>query len=202
MEGVGSPRRPATEDEARAMASGLRLRILRLCRDGALTNKEIAARLGKDPATVLYHVRRLVNTGFLVAEPVRRGTRGSRERPYRATGKSWILEVVDDRARRMQGAAVFDASVAEAREADLGRALLTRLGLRLTPDDRAELSRRMFELLDEFVQRDPAPDAETWAMFVMLHPETRTVADAGPDAGPAETAMPSETSRDTIEDDD
>ena len=33
-------------------------------------------------------MRRLVDTGFLAALPVRRGTRGAREIPYEATGKS------------------------------------------------------------------------------------------------------------------
>ncbi len=92
----GGERRPATEAEARALASVTRLRILRLCLSDALTNKEIAARLGRNPATVLHHVRTLVDTGFLVADPARRGTRGSREVPYRATGKSWLMDV-DDR---------------------------------------------------------------------------------------------------------
>ena len=62
-------RRPATEAEAKALASPLRLRILRLCLDQALTNKQLAGRLGRDPGTVLHHVRTLVATGFL-AEPV------------------------------------------------------------------------------------------------------------------------------------
>ena len=62
-------RRPASEDEARALASTLRMRILRLCLDVSLTNKEIAARLDRDPASVLHHVRTLVRTGFLAAEP-------------------------------------------------------------------------------------------------------------------------------------
>ena len=77
------------------MASPLRLRILRLCLDAPLTNKQIAAALGRDPASVLYHVRRLVRTGFLAPEQERRGSRGAREVPYRATGKSWTLDVVD-----------------------------------------------------------------------------------------------------------
>ena len=45
-------RRPATEREARALASSLRLRILRLCLDRPLTNKEIAARLAVSVKTV------------------------------------------------------------------------------------------------------------------------------------------------------
>src|SRR3954447_21929882 len=78
-----------SDADARALASTLRLRILRLCLDEPMTNREIAARLDKNPATVLHHVRTLADRGFLAAEPARRGTRGAREVPYRATGKSW-----------------------------------------------------------------------------------------------------------------
>src|SRR5262245_44839912 len=53
----GAPRRSATEAEARALASAVRLRIMRLCLDRPLTNKEIAERLGVNPATTLHHVR-------------------------------------------------------------------------------------------------------------------------------------------------
>jgi len=52
------------------------MRILRLCLDDALTNKEIAQRLQRDPASVLHHVRTLVDTGFLEALPARRGRAG------------------------------------------------------------------------------------------------------------------------------
>ncbi|MDT4934612.1 MAG: hypothetical protein QOK11_2504, partial [Pseudonocardiales bacterium] len=40
-------RRPATDDEARALASALRLRILRVCLGEAHTNKEIAQAVGR-----------------------------------------------------------------------------------------------------------------------------------------------------------
>src|SRR2546421_3743811 len=89
-------RREATPDEARALANPLRLRILRLCLDEALTNKEIADGLGRDPGAVLHHVRMLVDTGFLRVEPVRTGHRGALEKPYRATGKSWEVSVEDE----------------------------------------------------------------------------------------------------------
>ncbi len=80
-------RREATPAEFKAMAHPLRLRILRLCLHDALTNKEIADRLGQDPATTLHHVRTLCATGFLSAEPPRTGKRGALEKPYRATRK-------------------------------------------------------------------------------------------------------------------
>ncbi len=53
------------------------------------TNKELAALLDVNPGTMLHHVRTLVQTGFLAAEPDRSGAQGAREVPYRATGLSW-----------------------------------------------------------------------------------------------------------------
>ena len=35
----------------------MRIRILRMCLDEPLTNAQIAGRLGRDPASVLHHVR-------------------------------------------------------------------------------------------------------------------------------------------------
>ena len=74
---------------SRALSSPLRLRVLRLCAFEARTNKELAELLGVNPGTMLHHVRTLVQTGFLAAQPDRAGTQGAREVPYRATGLSW-----------------------------------------------------------------------------------------------------------------
>src|SRR4029453_1203584 len=86
-------RRAPTAAEAKALAHPLRMRILRLCLDQALTNKQLAEGLDKDPGTVLHHVRTLVKTGFLVPDEVRQGPKGALEKPYRATGKSWTLSL-------------------------------------------------------------------------------------------------------------
>src|SRR4051812_42813834 len=85
-------RRPAHPAEAKAVAPPLRLRILRITLHEPHTNKEIAEALDLTPASVLHHVRTLVDTGFLIEQPRRRGRRGSRERPYLASGKSWYLD--------------------------------------------------------------------------------------------------------------
>jgi DNA-binding transcriptional ArsR family regulator len=174
---MDSPRRAATDDEARAMASATRLRILRLCLDEPLTNKQIAQRLGRDPASVLYHVRRLVRTGFLVPEPERRGARGAREVPYRATGKSWVLHVVDPALDRAGTAAVFEAFLADVRDVGVDQLSPIRLALRLTPQARAEFGRRVIEVLEEY-RRSPDPDGEPWSVFVALHPDRRGPAPA------------------------
>jgi len=162
-------RRPATDAEARALASAVRIRILRLCLDEALTNKEIAARLGRNPASVLHHVRTLVDTGFLVADEVRRGTRGAREVPYRATGKSWLMDLGARPApARDPLLAAFLAEVAAVGEQRLSS---SRLGLRLGAPDLDEFRRRVQELLDEYAARPADPDGEKWSVYLGMHPE-------------------------------
>ena len=101
-------RRPADEAEAKAIASPLRLRILRITLHEPHTNKEIAEALGSNPASVLHHVRTLVDTGFLIEQSVRRGPRGSRERPYLASGKSWYVDTGEVDMDRRTGPAPRD----------------------------------------------------------------------------------------------
>jgi DNA-binding transcriptional ArsR family regulator len=168
-------RRPATEAEARALASGLRLQLLRLTLDRALTNKEIAERLGRPPASVLHHVRTLVDGGFLVAEEVRRGARGARERPYRATGKSWYLESPTGVP------AMVEAFLAESARVPAEDVRMSRLGLRLTDEELEELQQRLLALLEEF--RDRGSTGAPWSVFVAMHPDLGR--DGDEPAGPA-----------------
>jgi len=165
-------RRPATEAEAKALASTIRLRILRLCLDRALTNKEIAARLGANPATTLHHVRTLVSTGFLAPQEERRGTRNSREVPYLATGKSWTLSVRETGVTGGQQAMV-GAFLEELGLLDMDTDLInmSRLGLRLTEEEHTELNLRLATLLAEYADRPPSPDGHAYSVFVVLHPD-------------------------------
>jgi predicted ArsR family transcriptional regulator len=169
MPPVRGERRPATDAEARALASTVRLRILRLCLSEALTNRELALRLGRNPATVLHHVRTLVDTGFLEAQPARRGTRGSREVPYRATGKSGLMDRGDrPPPPRDPLLAAFLEEVAAVGERRLESG---RLGLRLSPERLAEFRARLDALLDEYARRPADPDGEKWSVYVGMHPE-------------------------------
>ena len=166
---IRGEKRRATDAEYRAIASPLRLRILRLCASESLTNQDIAARLGRNPATVLHHVRTLVDTGFLQALPVRRGTRGSREVPYRATGKSWLMDV-DDRPPPAHDPmlAAFLEEVGEVGERHLQS---SRLGLQLPAEDLEEFRQRLHGLLDEYARRPRDPGGERWSLYLGMHPE-------------------------------
>jgi DNA-binding transcriptional ArsR family regulator len=159
-------RRPATRAEARALAHPLRLRIIRLCLDEALTNRVLADRLGEQPATVLYHVRTLVKTGFVVAEAERRGRRGAREIPYRSTRKSWGLSLPPDLAGNV---AVIDAARAEIMESGPDAVLqLVRLGIRLRPERLEEIDRRLGEVINEALAEDD-PEGEPIGILLAVH---------------------------------
>lgn len=163
-------RRNATEAEASALASGIRLRIIRLTASEALTNKELAGRLGRDPATTLHHVRKLVETGFLEPQPPRRGRRGAKEVPYLSTGLSWTLLYRGAPCYREVAQAALEAYLAEISEVDLGQLSQRRLVVRLGDEEREEFEQRVGELLDEFQARPAKTGGDSVAIYVATYP--------------------------------
>ncbi len=171
-------RRAASLVESRALAHPLRLRMLRLCKDAALTNKELAMALGQRPATVLHHVRTLVATGLLAEEPWRPGSRGATEKPYRSTGKSWRLDVGESGAAGAIHRAMFEAVSAEVDEAGPEAIVESaRMAMRLRPDQMADLLSRIRDLIADYGLIHE-PDGEPLAMLVVLH--RRPAAPAAP----------------------
>lgn len=142
--------------QAKAAAHPLRLRILRLCGQQPMTNKQLADRLDTLPGTTLYHIRLLVEAGFLEPIEVRTGVSGALERPYRSTGLSWWLSNEShmdlDPARRM---APIEAFEQELREAGPGSVrTFSRFALHLSRDEIRELDRRIVAILDEYAASD------------------------------------------------
>ena len=163
-------RRKATEAEASALASGIRLRIIRLTYAEAMTNKEIAERLGRDPATTLHHVRKLVATGFLAPQPPRKGRRGAKEIPYLSTGLSWQLStggVLPDGSTKQ---AMLEAYLAEVAELGQGELDQTRLVIQVDAAGREEFRERLESLLLEFSARPRVPGGERTAIYVATYP--------------------------------
>lgn len=169
MQSRTPPRRLATRAEAAALGSAVRLRIIRLTYHRALTNKELAERLEKDPATTLHHVRKLVDTGFLAALPPRRGTRGSREIPYRSTGLSWRLDPGSPRDAAVNEA-MLEAFLGELGASGVERLEQSRLILQLGDREQREFVDRLHALLDEFAAREPDLAAARRAVYVANYP--------------------------------
>jgi DNA-binding transcriptional ArsR family regulator len=148
-------RRPATVKEVKALGHPLRLRILRLCGERDLTNKQLAERLDRDPGTVLYHVRQLVDAGLLEPTEVRAGDSGALEKPYRSTGRSWWLDGPLNNSDPEVRLAPLEAFAAELTEAGPESVqTYERFTLHLSPDELIELDRRIVAILDEYIETD------------------------------------------------
>ena len=141
-----------------------------MCLDTPQTNAQLAERLGRPPASVLHHVRTLVDTGFLAALPAERGPRGSRPRPYLATGKSWTLDGRED-VGPMVTALVDALQQVAGQEHGPAETTMSRLGLRLDEGEQAELRARLVSLVQEYADRPPTPGGRPWSLFLALHPD-------------------------------
>ncbi|MDP9848626.1 ArsR/SmtB family transcription factor [Streptosporangium lutulentum] len=164
-------RRTATVREAKALAHPLRLRILRLCAQQELTNKQLADRLGSEPGTIFYHVRQLVDAGFLRQAPVRTGDSGALEKPYRSTGRSWWLDDPLSGEGPEAAFAPIEAFQDELREAGPGSVKTSaRFMLHLSPEDVVALDRRILAIIDEYLEtEDQRLDQPVHGGIVILH---------------------------------
>lgn len=157
-------RRAPTAAEARALAHPTRLRILFACRDRSLTNKELALELGTTPGTIHYHLRPLVEEGFLVAEASRPGPRGSREQPYRSSGKSWEVGGTAETSTALREVGAQELLQASADDV----VALTRLGVTLPSDELDALLAAIDRLLEEAKTASRDDDASLPAVTILL----------------------------------
>ena len=103
--------------------------------------------------------------GPLAAQPERTGAQGAREVPYRATGLSW-------RTSMPGGSRVLVETFLQQIEGVADEELdTTWLGLKLNAEHKEELQHRLYELAQEFKERGPDPDGETYSLFVAFHPD-------------------------------
>ena len=168
--GLSTELADVTEVEASALASGIRLRIIRLTYADALTNKELAERLGRDPATILHHVRKLVDVGFLAPQPPRRGKRGAKEIPYLSTGLSWTLITEGSDEHASISEAMLEAYLGEIAEVPVDHLHQARLVIQVHPADRLEFEQRLDDLLEEFKAKSSKDGGERRAIYIATYP--------------------------------
>jgi len=155
----------------RAYAHPVRMRLIGLlCTEGPLTATRAADLLGESSGTCSFHLRQLAKYGLV--EEAEGGT--GREKPWRATTTSTAWDTTGDSTPEMAAAtSLLSTVVAEQYFEQLARWLeaspgepaewqrAAMLGDRLlyvTPAELEELSGRMREMLDEYVERDLRPE--------------------------------------------
>jgi predicted ArsR family transcriptional regulator len=155
----------------RAYAHPVRMRLMGLLRtEGPLTATRAADLLGESSGTCSFHLRQLAKYGLV--EEAEGGT--GREKPWRATTTSTAWDTTGDSTPEMAAAtSLLSTVVAEQYFEQLVRWLEARAGepaewqraamlgdrlLYVTPAELEELSGRMREMLDQYVERDLRPE--------------------------------------------
>lgn len=152
--------------KARALSSPIRWRILRLCLHQPRTNQELADLLGVNPGSMLHHTRTLVATGFLRADAPRRGARGAREVPYRATGLTWLNSEAP-----LVGPVLVETFLQEIQGVQPEDLHITRLGIRFAPEKRDELLTRLYDVVKEYAVNPSDEGGEPWSIMIAVHPD-------------------------------
>lgn len=169
-----------TSEQIKAVASPLRLRILRLCHEREWTNQELAQRLDRDPSTILHHLRILESAGFIEAVGIRQGNRGAYEKPYRSTGLTWQLSFDVPPEGEPPMLAAFRQELAEAGNQSIAQ--LTRFHLHLDDAALASFIERFLDLIEDYRDDDTTrrdQGAPGYGGLVALHQLAATQARPG-----------------------
>lgn len=178
--------------QLRAIASPERLRILHLFAAGEpLSVKEMAERLGEPHGRVHYHVRRLVETGFL-QEVGRREVKGISERFYYVTAGGFEASPVlaglpgESSVRRSAGRALVE-TVRQFVEGALERRHALSMGFQegyLTQEEAANVRGALERLLEPY--HTPRPGTLHVRFLLLTAWPREPAAPEGKEAGPPE----------------
>jgi hypothetical protein len=170
---AGGPRsvKRITDPKAlRALAHPIRMSLIGLLRtEGPLTATRAAELLGANSATTSFHLRQLAKYGMAEEAPGGQG----RERPWQATTMSTDVPDYPDDPELAAAGGMFRVVVAERyfewlrrwldqRPAEAGEwqqaDVFGDLLLYLTPEELADLGRKMRDVCDEYIDRTAQPE--------------------------------------------
>jgi len=153
-------------EQLKALGHPLRLRVLEMLgeREEALSNRELAQRLGVDPGHLHFHVRMLLRAELIQQVPTARG----REKPYRAAARTLKVapELVSAGASNLHLAVIDDLQRAQSEHGAEGRFRFVRVSVRVS-------SEKAFEMLSELVpQLEELEDEneEQLVITAIMHP--------------------------------
>lgn len=153
-------------DQLKALGHPLRLRVLEALgeTEEALSNRELAQRLGVDPGHLHFHVRMLLRAGLIQQVPSDKG----REKPYRAAAKTLKVapELVSQGASNLHVAVMDDLQRAQVEHASEGTFRFVRVTVRLDPEKALEV---LSELVPRFEELEDE-NAEQLVITAIMHP--------------------------------
>ena len=154
-------------DQLKALGHPLRLRVLETLgeTEDALSNRELAQRLGVDPGHLHFHVRMLLRAELIQQVPTERG----REKPYRAAAKTLKVapELVSAGASTLHAAVMDDLQRAQVDHATEGRFRFVRVTVRVDPEKAMEV---LSELVPRFEELEDE-NADQLVITAIVHPQ-------------------------------
>jgi DNA-binding transcriptional ArsR family regulator len=165
VRGVLTIERPV---QLKALGHPLRLRVLEMLggeNEEALTNRDLARRLGVDPGHLHFHVRMLVRAGLI--EPAEGGQ--GREKPYRTVARTIrISPELRAAAGSAQAAMLDEVQRGFAAHAGQGSFRSAQVTARVAPEKVQQLMREFFEGLR--VSEEPEGTQSGIVVTVTFHP--------------------------------
>ncbi|HEY8192932.1 MAG TPA: helix-turn-helix domain-containing protein [Gaiellaceae bacterium] len=154
-------------EQLKALGHPLRLRVLEVLgeTDEALSNRELAQRLGVDPGHLHFHVRMLLRAELIKQVPSDKG----REKPYRAAAKTMKVapELVSAGASNLHLAVMDDLQRAQVEHGAEGRFRFVRVVVRLDPEKAMEVLSELVPRFDELEDEN----AEQLVITAVVHPQ-------------------------------
>ena len=154
-------------EQLKALGHPLRLRVLEALgeTEEALSNRELAQRLGVDPGHLHFHVRMLLRAELIKQVPSDNG----REKPYRSAAKTLKVapELVSAGASSLHLAVMDDLQRAQVEHGAEGRFRFVRVTVRLDPEKALEV---LSELVPRFEELEDE-NAEQLVITAVMHPQ-------------------------------
>ncbi|GLV60423.1 hypothetical protein KDH_72420 [Dictyobacter sp. S3.2.2.5] len=170
-------------EQLRAISDQLRVEILHVLRDQAMTTKQLGDRLGMAPAKVHYHVRELERVGLVrLVETREKG--GILEKYYQPIARSFnvsgkillssppheVLASLGSMVDQSRDKFLNHLSRAMERRDDQTSMLLRWVRFRATYEEQKRVYEQIFELLRPFEERDDDGEGEVLQGMFMLYP--------------------------------
>jgi DNA-binding transcriptional ArsR family regulator len=151
----------SSAEQLKALGHPLRLRVLE-----AMSNRELAQRLGVDPGHLHFHVRMLLKAGLIQQVTSGKG----REKPYRSAARTLKVapELVSAGASDLQATVVEDVRRGWNNYADEGQFRFVRINVRISPEKALEV---LSELVPTFEQLEDESQ-EMLTVTAIMHPHS------------------------------
>jgi DNA-binding transcriptional ArsR family regulator len=173
-------------EQIKAFTDSLRIRVLRVLRERAATNQQIADELGEPHAKVLYHIRFLLDAGLIkLIDTQVKG--GNVEKYYRSV--AYIFDLRPSSSDPETDAALINSLVDTARYDMISSATVypeipvrihTAKGT-MTPARLAEFNERLLALVREYWEPDATPkhpDNARMQLVVFMYRDARDNTDS------------------------